>query len=71
MRLHRTAPHCVTVDQRDGKRLLDGIQKQPPTRKARNSLRIDGRGKRTDSRVNQASHSAQFHAAIRSITGCR
>ena len=38
---------------------------------ARNSLRIHGHGQRTDSCVNQLSHSAQFHVAPCSSTGCR
>src|ERR1700756_4576424 len=62
-RLHRMTLYCITLDQRDGKGLLDGIQKQPAIRKARNSLGIHCRGQGTDSCVNQASHSAQFHVA--------
>ncbi len=70
-RPHRTVPHCTTADQRDGKLLRDGIQKQPATRKARNSRRIHSRSQRPDSCVNKLSHSAQFHVAPGHIPGCR
>jgi hypothetical protein len=32
----------MTIDERNGKRLLHGVQKEPPVRKARNPFRIHG-----------------------------
>jgi hypothetical protein len=41
----------MTIDQRYRHRLFDGIQKQPPARKAGNHLRMNGRNHRTQARV--------------------
>ena len=59
------------MDERDGERLLDGIEKQPPTGKSRDPFGIHGRGEPTDSRVDDVIHSAQFDLAVCSVTGRR
>jgi len=64
-------PYCMTIDQRNGKRLLHRIQKQPPTRKPRKPFRIYCGGQRNPSGVGQFSRAAQFYLAAYFIAGCR
>src|SRR5450755_353336 len=65
--LHRTVPYCMTIDQRHGHRLFDGIQKQPPARKASNHLSMNSRNHRTQARLNKLARSTQFYLPICSV----
>jgi hypothetical protein len=59
----------MAIDQGSGQRMLHRIQKQPPTWKTRDPLRIYCGDERTYSGVHQLVLPAQVHLAARSIAG--
>src|SRR5215469_9689014 len=64
---HRAVLACKGINQCGGNRLLNGIQKQSPTRKPRNSFCIDCLGQRSQSHVNHSAP-AEFNCPAYSLT---
>jgi hypothetical protein len=59
----------IGINQCSGNRLFNGIQKQSPTRKSRNSFCIDCLHQRSQSHVNHFASVAEFDCAAYSLTG--
>ena len=68
-RPHGAALTCIGIDQCGGNCLLDGLQKQSPTRKARNSFSIYCLDQRSQSYVNHFARVAEFNRAAYSLAG--
>src|SRR5262252_9910216 len=61
----------MIIDQRDGHRLFDRIQKQPPARKTSSHLRMNRSSQPTQAGVRKLALRAQFYLTIRSMRGGR
>src|SRR5262249_455277 len=68
-RPHGAPLTCIGIDQCSGDRLLDGIQKQSPTREPRNSFSIYRLEQRSQSRVDHFAPVAEFRRAPYSLEG--
>src|SRR5215472_6751506 len=68
-RPHIAALACKGIDQYGGNRLLDGIQKQSPTGKPRDSFSIHRLDERSQSHVNHFAPVAKFNPAVYSLMG--
>src|SRR5215469_14200801 len=66
---HRAVLACIGINQSGGDSLLNGIQKQSPTRKPRNSFRIDRLDQRSQSCVSHSAPMAEFNSAAYFFTG--
>src|SRR5215471_20445545 len=68
-RPHGAALACKNIDQCGGNRLLDGIQKQLPTRKSRDSLSIHRLDERSQSHINHFAPVTAISRAADSLPG--